>query len=89
MFRILFSSFSFPNFELLSNIFPYLYILLIVDFIQYKYDDIFGIFKIKRIYQFVIYSVVFVSIILSGVKIKEAIQLGEMEGPKKFIYFQF
>jgi len=89
MLNTILTSFELPNFSLLINFLPYLYFLFLIDYLQYKSNDIFSILKMKLRYQGLIFTCIVISLLLSTIHIQSSTQLSEMAGPKKFIYFQF
>ena len=89
MSKTFFTSFALPGWDLLINVISYLYLLFIMDFIEHRHGDLFAFFKIKKGYQLLIYFIIFVSLLLSTVKIQDTTQREERKGPKQFIYFQF
>jgi D-alanyl-lipoteichoic acid acyltransferase DltB (MBOAT superfamily) len=89
MAGILFSSLSFPAIELVSGVVSYLYLVWIMDLAEARHASPLAVFGMKRVYRWVIYAAIFVSLAAEGMKIHEGFLLGEMPAPKQFIYFQF
>lgn len=80
MLHSLFFNFSYNFFTLqkATEVMSFIWLLLVVQMLQYRYNDLMIIFKSKTLVRIVFYYICLLSILLFGVY-----------GAKEFIYFQF